>query len=572
MGQDELTTVETLKKYQGVMATLIQQYRGRVVDSPGDNVLAEFGSVVDAVECAVKMQDELRTRNAELSENRKMEFRIGVNLGDVIEEGERIYGDGVNIAGRLEGLAEPGGVLISGTVHDQVEDKLDLQFDYQGEQEFKNLVRPVRVYQVLMKRAAPHLGADPKTVPGKMTFPLPDKPSIAVLPFTNMSSDPGQEYIADGITENIITNLSKTSEMFVIARNSTFVYKGKSVKVQDVGQNLGVRYVLEGGVQKVGERVRITAQLVDATTGHHLWAERYDRSIEDFFVLQDEITHEVVVALQVELTDGERARTYGRTNNLEAWGYVVQAGGYFYRFTREDNAKARALAEQAIRLDPEYAFAFSLLGWTHAMDAGFGEKDSSLEHFKDAATLAEKAVAMDDSVAEAHALLSYISLFQRKYDTALSEGAKAAALDPNNSHCHAVFAHTMLFSGDFDGAIKMFHKAIRLSPYYPDWYLIQLGNAYYMSEQYEEAVETWKQHHMLSKKRGLSERRFIVGHVGLSACYMRLGKEDLAKKHLKEVFRLNPNFTFENMHKLNPYKDPSHLEHIIGALRKAGLK
>jgi len=572
MQDDEEATVRTITTYREVMANFIQGYNGRVVDAKGDNLLAGFPSVMDAVRCAVQIQKELVLRNTDLPEHRRMEFRIGINLGDVIEEQEVIYGNGVNIAARLEGLAEPGSVFVSGTVYDQVEGKLDLGFDYRGEQQVKNIVKPIRVYKVLMESASTELDADQKTFQEEKAFPLPDKPSIAVLPFTNMSGDPGQEYIADGITENIIACLSKISEMFVISRNSTFIYKGKSVKIQEVGRNLGVRYILEGSVQKAGERVRITAQLIDATTGHHLWAERYDRSMEDFFNLQDEITQEIAIALQVELTEGERARAYRTTKNLEAWACVVQAVGCFRLFTREDNAKARKLAIRATKLDPEYVLAWTALGWTHAMDAGFGTGESATEHLKKAVTLAEKAVAMDDSNAEARSLLGYVRLFQKEYDKALMEGSKAVDLDPNNAYSHSTLAHTMLFSGDFSGAIKMFHKAMRLSPYYPDWNLLNLGNAYYMSGQYKEAVEAWKHHHMLLKRRGLSERRFLIGHVGLTACYMRLGQEDLAKKHLKEVFRLNPNFTSENLHRLNPYRDPKHLEHITSALLKAGLK
>ena len=359
--------------------------------------------------------------------------------------------------------------------------------------------------------------------------------------------------------------------MFVISRNSSFVYKGKSVKIQEVGRNLGVHYVLEGSVQKAGERVRIIAQLIDAKTGHHLWAERYDRSMEDFFNLQDEITQEIVTALQVELTEGERARSYQTTKNLEAWAYLVQAVGYFNRFTKEDNAKARKLSIRATKLDSEYVLAWTALGWTHVMDAGFGTGESATEHFKKAVTLAEKAVAMDDSNAEARSLLGYVRLFQKEYDKALLEGAKAVDLDPNNAYSYSILAHTMLFSGDFNGAIKMFHKAIRLSPYCPDWNLLNLGNAYYMSERYKEAIEAWKHYHMLLKQRGLSERRFIIGHIGLTACYIKLGQKDLAKNHLKEVFWLNPNFTLENMRRLNPYRDPNHLEHIVSSLREAGL-
>jgi len=564
MEDDDEATVRTITAYREAVTNLIQGHHGRVVDAKGDNILAEFASVVDAVRCGVEIQKELKAKNDELPEKRRMEFRIGINLGDVIQEGDTLYGDGVNIAARLEGLADGGGICLSGTAFDQVEGKTGLEFEYVGEQAVKNIKKPVRVYRVKTEGGV----SDVET---SQELPLPDKPSIAVLPFTNMSGDSGQEYIADGITENIIACLSKISEMFVISRNSTFVYKGKSVKIQEVGRNLGVRYILEGSVQKAGERVRITAQLIDATTGHHLWAERYDRSMEDFFNLQDEITQEIVIALQVELTEGERARAYRTTRNLEAWAYVVQAVGHFRRFTREDNAKARKLAIRATKLDPEYVLAWIALGWTHVMDAGFGTGESATEHFKQAVTLAEKAVAMDDSNAEARSLLGYVRLFEKEYDKALLEGAKAIDLDPNNAYSYSTLAHTMLFSGDFNGAIKMFHKAIRLSPYYPDWNLLNLGNAYYMSERYKEAIEAWKHYHMLLKRRGLSERRFIIGHIGLTACYIRLGHEDLAKKHLKEVFRLNPNFTLENMRRLNPYKDPNHLEHIMSALREAGL-
>jgi TolB-like protein len=295
MGDDEDATVKTLTVYRELMATLIQKHRGRVVDFPGDNLLAEFGSVVDAVRCAVEIQEELRVRNAELPENRRMQFRIGINLGDVVEEGERIYGDGVNITARIEGLAEGGGICISGTVYDQVENKIGLEYCYLGEQEVKNIKKPVRVYNVTME-------GNLSDVEIRQELPLPDKPSIAVLPFVNMSGDPEQEYFSDGMSEEIITGLSKIPNMHVIARNSTFTYKEKPVKTQQVGKELGVRYVLEGSVRKAGNRVRITAQLVDALTGHHLWAERYDRELTDIFALQDEITVKIITALQLELT------------------------------------------------------------------------------------------------------------------------------------------------------------------------------------------------------------------------------------------------------------------------------
>ena len=360
MADDEAATVKTLATYREVMASLIKQHRGRVVDSPGDNVLAEFASVVDAVQCAVAVQKEFQSRNAALPENRRMEFRIGINLGDVIEEEDRIYGDGVNIAARLEALAEPGGICVSKTSFDHIETKLPLGYEYLGEQEVKNIPKPVGTYKVVMEPRVTVAGEKEKArvVPfwhrksilaggvafiivviaaliwnfyfrpppiepasvDRMAFPLPDKPSIAVLPFVNMSEDPKQEYFSDGLTEEIISALSKVPKVFVIARNSTFTYKNKPVKVQKVSEELGVRYVLEGSVRKAEDRVRITAQLIDAITGHHVWSERYDRDLKDIFSLQDEITMKIINSLQVELTEGEQARLWGKgTTNLEAY-------------------------------------------------------------------------------------------------------------------------------------------------------------------------------------------------------------------------------------------------------------
>jgi len=370
MAEDEAATVKTIASYREIMASLIKQHRGRVVDSPGDNLLAEFPSVVDAVQCAVAVQNEFQTRNAELAENRRMDFRIGINLGDVIDEEDRIYGDGVNVAARLEALAEPGGICVSKTAFDQIETKLPFGYEYLGEQPVKNIPKPVGAYRVLMQprvtvaresekekptlsRRKPYLiGAsalillsiavgiwqfyarrpviEPASVE-KMAYPLPEKPSIAVLPFDNLSGDPKQDYLADGISENIITALSYIPQMFVIARNSSFTYKGKPVKIQQVSEELGVRYILEGSVLKSRDKIRITAQLIDALTGGHIWSERYEREIEDIFNLLDKITLATVVALQVKLTDGEQARMwFGSTRNFEAWGYVVKGMGFFY--------------------------------------------------------------------------------------------------------------------------------------------------------------------------------------------------------------------------------------------------
>ena len=362
MRNDEASTIRTLTAYKEAMTFHIHQNQGRVIDAPGDNLLAEFASVVDAVQCAFKIQRDLAERNKDLPKNLKMQFRIGVNLGDVVEEENRLYGDGVNLAARLESMAEGGGICISGAVYDQVKNKVDYGYEDIGEHFVKNFTDPIRMYKIL---CSPGKSGD--LVKGSaginQTLTLPDKPSVAVIPFENLTGDPKQEYIADGITENIITALSIISELFVIARNSVSTYKGKSVKVQQVSNKLGVRYVLQGSVLKAGERVRITAQLADAITGHHIWAEKFDRTMSDFFDLLDEIAQKVAIALTVKLTHGESA-VYGLgTRNFEAWGCYVKAISYFERFSKPDNIKAREYLNQAVIVDPEFAIAWVLLAW-----------------------------------------------------------------------------------------------------------------------------------------------------------------------------------------------------------------
>jgi adenylate cyclase len=399
MREDEVATVDTLKAYREAMSGLIQEHRGRVVDTPGDNLLAEFASVVDAVQCAVEVQRELRAKNVELPESRRMDFRIGVNLGDVIQEEERIYGDGVNVAARVEGLADGGGICISGTAFDHVRTKLSVGFEYLGEQTVKNIPEPVRVYRVLIepelagkvigeKRVgfrqwqwvamvvAVLVGAGAvmiwdlyqrkRTPPveiasvERMAYPLPDKPSIAVLPFENLNRDPEQEYFVDGMTDDLITDLSKISGLFVIARNSAFTYKGKPVKIRRVAEELGVRYVLEGSVRKADNRVRINAQLIDATTGGHLWAERYDGEMGDVLTLQDRITGKIVAALAVKLKAGEQeqiARKY--TDNEAAYDAFLQGRAHYVRRTPDDFAKAVRYFKKAIELDPNYGRAYA---------------------------------------------------------------------------------------------------------------------------------------------------------------------------------------------------------------------
>ena len=559
MDDDEEATIRILTDYRSAMTTLIQQYRGRVVDAPGDNLLAEFASAVDAVNCAVEVQRELAKRNTELSDERKMYFRIGVNVGDVVEERDRIYGDGVNIAARLEGLAEGGGICISGTAYDQVKNKLSIRYEYQGEKTVKNIKEPVRLYKVLMEKGADELMFDKK-------LRLPQKPSIAVLPFVNMSGDPNQEYLSDGITEEIITGISKIPKMFVIARNSTFTYKGKPVKVQKVGEELGVQYVLEGSVRKAGNRIRITAQLVDAIVGHHLWAERYDRELVDIFALQDEITMEILTALQVELTEGEQARIVSKgTDSLEAYLKWLQAHEYYLRLNEDDNILARRLSEEAIALDPDYAAAYTTLGWTHAMDARIGWSESPKHSLEQAEKLAKKAVALDDRLPEASQLLGLLYLMKCQYEKSIAEYEKAIFLNPNQADNHAQLGMSLVYACKPEEAIVSLKKAIRLNPMPQSYYYLKLGRAYRIKEQYEEALS--------SCKKALEQNpKDLFAYVDLTATYILMDDKESARDAAAEVLKRHPNFSIKHFVSGLSFKKKSENERLINALRKAGLK
>src|SRR5271157_3548482 len=568
MGEDEEWTLRTLTTYKEMMRSLLQQHRGQVVGTAGDSVLAEFPSVVDAVQCAVEIQQVLRAKNAMLPENRRMEFRIGINLGDVIEEGDTIYGDGVNIAARLEGMAEAGGICISGSAYEQIENKLPLRYDYLGEHEVKNIAKPVRVYRARIEPEAASPAAAEETEK-KMTFPLPDKPSIAVLPFANMSDDPKQEYFCDGITDQIIASLSIIPRLFVIARNSTFVYKGKAVKVQQVAEDLGVRYVLEGSIQKSGEKVRILVQLIDAMKGVHLWSERYDRDLKDLFVLQDEITRHVMTALQVKLTEGEMAiGVAGSTSNLSALECLWRSEERFFQNSKEDNASARQWAEKAVELDPQFAGAWALLGWTHFGDVFNGWATAPLESLKRAEECGQKALAINDSTSLAQGLMGGIRWTQGRYDEAISHGEKAVALNPNGSTMMFTWANILHGADKFEESIALLKTAMRLCPYYPAIYLRFLAVSYILTGRYQEAIEAGEA--ILERSRKGEYNPFFA-RISLAEAYAGLGQIDKAKAHAEEVLKMKPNFSMERETFLTMYKDPAHKERHFDLLRKAGL-
>jgi adenylate cyclase len=610
MGEDEEWTVHTLNTYKDMMRGLIQQHRGRIVGTAGDSVLAEFGSVVDAVQCAVETQQVLRAKNAMLPENRRMEFRIGINLGDVIEEGEQIYGDGVNIAARLEGLAEAGGICISESAYQQIENKLPLRYDYLGEHEVKNIAKPVRVYRARIEpEAVPSkLGEEKKPVgkrlpkaawaiiaviviaglvalyhfvlrpspsktevasKEKMAFPLPGVPSIAVLPFVNMSGDPKQEFLSDGITEEIITALSKVRHLFVISRQSTFSYKGKPVKVKQVSEELGVRYVLEGSVQRSGDRIRINAQLIDALTGDHLWAERYDRDLKDIFALQDEITLKILTAIQVKLKTAEeisRAEKYYKgKQGLDCYLKILEGYKYLEGHNVEDNRAARRCAEEVIAICPELPPAYVLLGLVHSMEYWTSSGKSLQDSIEKGIEAAQKALALDDSNARAHALLGDYYVLKREYDKGISEGGRAVALAPGEAVVHIMYAKNLVFAGRPEEAIPLFQKAIRLNPVGTTNLYLNFGHALRMTGKFEEAVSAYRKSLQLSPDN-------ILTHVSLAATYSMMGREKEARAEAAEVIRINPKFSLDLFAKRQVYKDQSETDKLVNALRKAGLK
>ncbi len=606
MGDDDESTVTTITAYRKIISEYIDRHQGRVVDTPGDNILAEFNSALNAVNSAVEIQRTLETENGKLLYKRRMEFRIGINLGDILHKDDRIYGDGVNVAARIEGLADPGGICISRGVFDQVRKKVPQGFEYLGEHAVKNIAEPVMIYKVLTKpeHAGKVIGEkrflgrmsrkvalafilvlatvtgglvsyyiylhqsgriEPASVE-KMAFPLPDKPSIAVLPFDNLSGDPGQAYLSDGITEDIITTLSKVPKLFIIARNSTFTYKNRSVKIQQVAEELGVRYVLEGSVRKAGNKIRITAQLIDAVKGHHLWADRYDRDLKDIFALQDEIAMKVLTALEVRLVGGHTSLSISRgTDKLEAYLTVLQGREFHERSNRENNFLARQKFEEALALDPNYAAAFNLLARTHFMDVWLGSSKSPKESLMTAIDLTQKAIVLDDSLADSHALLGYLYTLIRQHDKAIAQGERAVELDPNSSLAYIWLGASLNYNGRNEEAVAMIEKAIRLNPMPPSSWYVFSSSALINAGRYEEAVTTSRKAVKLSPDN-------IFAQLALVLSCILSSRDEEARSAAAEVLRIQPNFSLENFAKRLPYKDPAYTERLVKAWRKAGLK
>ncbi len=584
---DEEGTLEALKALRAdLIDPKIAEHHGRIVKLMGDGMLVEFASVVDAVHAAVETQQAVTDHNADVPADKRIELRIGINLGDVVIDGDDIQGDGVNMAARLEGMAEPGGICVSGMVYEGVRDRIDVPFEDLGEQGVKNIDRPVRVYhwQSGAQPSGDTVGAslDPanRTEPSSVDsdgdgdavdvdLSLPDSPSIAVLPFENMSADPEQEFFSDGITEDIITALSKISSLLIVARNSTFTYKGTAVDVKQVSREQGVRYVLEGSVRKAGNRVRVTAQLIDGITGHHVWAERYDRDLEDIFAVQDDITREVVVALDVRLREGEQARVWsGGTKNVEAWECIRLGQDALNRYNAEDRIEAKRLFDRALKLDPNYAVAWFSLSAYHFHEAESGttyESEADHEAVLDSAVeCATKAIELDPSCADAYGTLGLCQLSKNEFDEAVATSEKAIALAPNQAENLAMAAVVLTKSGQPERALELIKSAMRHCPIYPAWYLSVLAKAYRGLGRNESAVSAFE----ASLERNPDDH---ANRVGLAATLAELGREADAKRTVAAILRLHPEFSIKKYVARLSYRDPAEITRFEDGLRKAGL-
>jgi adenylate cyclase len=563
-GADEDRTLARLRALRSdLIDPTIAVHKGRVVKRTGDGAIVEFRSVVDAVRCAIEVQNGMVERNAGLPPERRIEFRIGIHLGDVVEESDGdLMGDGINIASRLEGVASPGTICLSEDAYRQVRARLDLAVSDLGETKLKNIVEPMRVYSLevgLASKAKPATQAEPVVaVEPSAVLALPDRPSIAVLPFANMSGDAEQDYFADGMVEDIITGLSRIKWLFVIARNSSFAYKAMAVDIRTVARELGVRYVIEGSVRRAASRVRINVQLIEATTNSHLWAERFDRDLADFFVLQDEVVGRIVTAL-AEVLPSAAAVPRRRAASLEAYDLFVR-GRVMVMDSCEANKTARALIRKAIEIDPDFAEAHAWLainywmGW--AQLGGMMEPNRSL-----ALTAARTAVALDPEDAGGHMILGYIRLYGGDWREAVSEFDAALRIDPNHADTWAMLTDRMVFEGKAAAAIDCVQKAPRLNPHPPGWYYWMLGFAEYAAGRYGDAVATLRREETY---RSPSKRL-------LAASLVQLGRRDEAREEVSQILAATPNFSVEQWSRTQPFRDEAMRQHFIDGFIKAGL-
>ena len=562
MGIDEAGTLSRLNILRReLIDPTITAHSGRIVKLMGDGALVEFASAVDAVTCAIEIQKQLREQDAIGSKADPIRFRIGINVGDIIIEGEDILGDGVNIAARIEGVAEPGGISISEDAWRQVQGKVAANFVDAGEQSLKNITRPVRVYRLDLAQKSASASDASRPTPAQS-----DKPSIAVLAFNNMSGDPEQEYFSDGICEDIITDLSKLSELHVIARNSSFTYKGKPVDVKQVGRELGVRYILEGSVRKAGNRVRVTGQLIDAASGAHIWAERFDRDLTDIFAVQDELTQEIIAALKIKLSAPEKARVAsGGTENVDAHDFFLRGRELVIgnKRDREMFAQANVYLRRAIKLDPNYAGPYAALAWAYIMDYQNRWSDSPETSLDQAERLIDKAIAKDDNDPFVHYVAALLCLWKKDYERWAHEADKALSLNPNYGHAHLVRGLVHVYAGEPVKGISYIEQAMRLDPAQQQ-YRHFLGTAYLVAGNYETAAAILKERVAITPTTDLS-RALLASALG------HLGRAEEARQIWRELKEINPRYSYSDHFGRLPFRDPADADQFTEGLRKAGL-
>ncbi len=564
MGADETGTHARLKAHRAeFFDPTITEYQGRIVKLMGDGALVEFPSVVDAVECAVAIQRGMAERNSGVPEDERIAFRVGINLGDIIIEGDDIYGDGVNLASRLEGIAAPGGVCLSAAVYEQIRNKLGYGYECLGFQQLKNIVGPIEVYRLHPDGGAVMTASRRRATEGAgREDALPTGPSIAVLPFANLSGDAGEDFFGDGITEDIITNLSKFHDLFVIARGSSFAYKHTALPPADqIGLALGVRYLLNGSVRRSGGKVRIVPRLVDALSNRTLWSERFDRDYDGIFELQDEITEIIVSALAVQIESAERERMRQLPPaDLQAYGLVLQGQQKLFRYTRTDNFQARELYAQALKADYHYARAMAAMSRTYNYDWRYSWTESPDVALDTALDLARDAVSIDESDARGYAELGFVNLYRKRHRASIDAYQRSLTLNPNDADVMVEMADALAHAGRSEEAITLIEKAMRLNPFYPDLYLWNLGGAYFNLKQYEEAIETLERMHNPAEGRRL-----------LAASHAHLGHLEEARQQAALVIEAHPDFSLNQWKSIQPDKNPDDTAHFVEGLKKAGL-
>ncbi len=561
MGADEVGTLKGLAARRAILDKAIAEHRGRIANTAGDSVLAEFASAVDAVQCAIEAQSVLRETNSGIDSDKRINFRIGIHVGDVMVRGGDLFGDAVNIAARLQALAEPGGVCVSGTTHEQVKKILPLAFTDLGAQQVRNIEGPIRAYMAGPAANASIAAASNFSKPP----PLPDKPSLAVLPFQNMSGDPEQEYFADGIAEDVLTTLSKIQELLVIARNSSFVFKGQTRDIREIGRMLGVRYVLEGSVRKAGNRVRLTAQLIDSQTGGHVWGDRFEGDLDDVFELQDRITQDIAAALEVRLTLGEEARVWRkRAGSPLVYEHFIKGRTLYINFARHTHAQARLEAEHALAINPSYIPALGLLGMIITDQIRFEWESSETSSYEAALEYASRGHVVDPNHYMAYVTTGYVRLFQRRHDEAVAAGEKAVALGPNCADAYHMAGMFLGYAGDFRKSARYEEQAQRLSPLSRKESMVDEARARFHLGDLNAARDI--------ASRVLAEKpNWLTAQSTLAASLWNLGSEDEARLTVKRMLANHPNLTASRWARRLPYRHPTDLEAMLTPLRHAGL-